>query len=165
MPEAEVIYDQYKDLVFGYLIRLCHNRDLAEDLTQETFYAAIRQWDTFRKQSNTGTWLCSIARNQYYLLLRKADKQRKLLEKQQAEAAEEDFTEKLMDRITAFDAYKILHRLKEPYREILTMRLFSELSFREIGDLFEKTEDWARVMCFRAKRMIVEQMKEETKNE
>ena len=82
LPEAEVIYDQYKDLVFGYLIRLCHNRDLAEDLTQETFYAAIRQWDTFRKQSNTGTWLCSIARNQYYLLLRKADKQRKLLEKQ-----------------------------------------------------------------------------------
>ena len=70
-----------------------------------------------------------------------------------------------MDRITAFDAYTILHRLKEPYREILTMRLFSELSFREIGDLFEKTEDWARVMCFRAKRMIVEQMKEETKNE
>ena len=165
MPEAEVIYDQYKDLVFGYLIRLCHNRDLAEDLTQETFYAAIRQWDTFRKQSNTGTWLCSIARNQYYLLLRKADKQRKLLEKQQAEAAEEDFTEKLMDRIMAFDAYKILHRLKEPYREILTMRLFSELSFREIGDLFEKSEDWARVMCVRAKRMIVEQMKEETKNE
>ena len=151
MPEAEVIYDQYKDLVFGYLIRLCRNRDLAEDLTQETFYAAIRQWDTFRKDSDTGTWLCSIARNQYYLLLRKADKQRKLLEKQQAEAAEDDFTEKLMDRITAFDAYKILHRLKEPYREI--------------GELFERSEDWARVMCFRAKRMIVEQMKEETKNE
>ena len=165
MPEAEVIYDQYKDLVFGYLIRLCRNRDLAEDLTQETFYAAIRQWDTFRKDSDTGTWLCSIARNQYYLLLRKADKQRKLLEKQQAEAAEDDFTEKLMDRITAFDAYKIRHRLKEPYREILTMRLFSELGYREIGELFERSEDWARVRCFRAKRMIVEQMKEETKNE
>ena len=53
MPEAELIYDQYKDLVFGYLIRLCHDRDLAEDLTQETFYAALKQWDTFEKRSAT----------------------------------------------------------------------------------------------------------------
>ena len=130
MPEAELIYDQYKDLVFGYLIRLCHDRDLAEDLTQETFYAALKQWDTFEKRSETGTWLCSIARNQYFLLLRKS-----------------------------------LHRLKEPYREILTLRLFSELGYREIGELFEKSEEWARVMCFRAKRMIVEKMREETTHE
>ena len=165
MPEAELIYDQYKDLVFGYLIRLCHDRDLAEDLTQETFYAALKQWDTFEKRSETGTWLCSIARNQYFLLLRKAGRQRKMLEKQQTATAEEDFTEKLMDRITAFDAYKALHQLKEPYREILTLRLFSELGYREIGELFEKSEEWARVMCFRAKRMIVEKMREETTHE
>ena len=84
-----------------------------------------------------------------------------MLEKQQAVTAEEDFTEKLMNRITAFDAYKALHRLKEPYREILTLRLFSELGYREIGELFEKSEEWARVMCFRAKRMVVDKMREE----
>ncbi len=162
MPETELIYDQYKDLVFGYLIRLCHDRDLAEDLTQETFYIALKQWGTFEKRSEAGTWLCAIARNQYYLLLRKVRRQRKTLEKQRNVVIEEDFTEKLMDRITAFDAYKALHQLQEPYREILTLRLFSELGYREIGELFEKSEEWARVMCFRAKRMIMEKMREET---
>lgn len=165
MPETELIYDQYKDLVFGYLIRLCHDRDLAEDLTQETFYVALKQWSTFEKRSETGTWLCAIARNQYFLLLRKVRKQRKLLEKQRNLVIEEDFTEKLMDRITAFDAYKALHQLKEPHREILTLRLFSELGYREIGELFEKSGEWARIMCFRAKRMIMEKMREETKHE
>ena len=151
MPEAEVIYDQYKDLVFGYLIRLCRNRDLAEDLTQETFYAAIRQWDTFRKDSDTGTWLCSIARNQYCLALRKPAP---LSLETAPEPASPDFSDAVANRSLAMSAYRALHRLPEPYREVFSLRTFCDLSHKDVAELFGKSESWARVTFYRAKQKL-----------
>ena len=72
MLDAEAVYQQYRDMVYGYLFRLCQNHDLAEELTQETFFQALKRWNKFQGKSDIGTWLCSIARNQYYLLFRKS---------------------------------------------------------------------------------------------
>ena len=47
MLDAEEAYQQYRDMVYGYLIRLCRNRDLAEELTQETFYQAMKNWKRY----------------------------------------------------------------------------------------------------------------------
>ena len=71
MLDAEEAYQQYRDMVYGYLIRLCRDRDLAEELTQETFYQAMKNWKRYEGKSSVGTWLCAIARNQFLRIMRR----------------------------------------------------------------------------------------------
>ena len=136
--------------------------DLAEELTQETFYQALKQWDQFRGKSNLGTWLCTIARNLYYRSLRKNDAVSLSVI---PEPEIPDFTEKVANHSLAVTVHKALHELQEPYREVFTLRTFCDLSYKEIGDLFEKSESWARVTYYRAKRMLQETMKGENAHE
>ena len=154
--DAETVYQQYRDMVYGYLFKLCRNHELADEITQETFFQAIKQWDRFQGRSNIGTWLCSIARNQYCRFFRKAKEEPAGTIEQ---APEPDFLEAVIHRGMALDAYKALHHLPEPYREAFTLRTFSDLSYREIAEIFGKTESWARVTCYRAKQMLQNALK------
>lgn len=156
--DAEAAYLQYKDLVFGYLFKLCRDGDLAQELTQETFYQALRRQNQFRGESSIGTWLCAIARNQYYSALRKP---RALSLEDVPEQAEPDFADFVANHSFAMSAYKALHRLDEPYREVFTLRTFCDLNHRAIAELFGKSESWARVTYYRAKQMLADQLKGE----
>ncbi len=156
MPDAEAVYGQYRDMVYGYLFKMCQNHDLAEELTQETFYQALKHWHGFKGKSNIGTWLCSIARNQYYQLIRKTREQPV---RETDLEADPDFSDSIVNRGMAIEAYKALHRLSDPYREVFSLRTFSDLSYREIAEVFGKTESWARVTCYRAKQMLQEALK------
>ena len=69
-----------------------------------------------------------------------------------------DLLQNFSDKETAFQVHKVLHRLAEPYKEVFSLRVFGELSFSDISDLFGKSESWARVTYYRAKKMIVEKM-------
>ncbi len=162
MPDAEAVYQQYRDRVYGYLFRMCRNYDLAEELTQETFYQAMKQWNRFEGRSDIGTWLCAIARRQYYMILRKPAPEPVA---DLPESASPDFAESVANRSIALNAYKALHCLQEPYREVFTLRLFSELSFKEIAEVFGKTENWARVTSYRAKQMLADTLKGDIQNE
>ena len=156
MPDAGTVYQQYRDMVYGYLFRLCQNHDLAEELTQETFYQALKRWNGFRGKSDIGTWLCSIARNQYFQILRRKKEQPAGDAERETEP---DFSEMVINRGIAIDAYTALHHLPEPYREVFSLRTFSDLNYREISEVFGKTESWARVTCYRAKQMLQEALK------
>lgn len=159
MLEAEAVYRQYWDLIYGYLLRLCRDGDLAQELTQETFFQALKKQNQFRGDSGIGTWLCAIAKNQYYSALRK----RKTLSLDDApERAGPDFSDGVADHSLAMSAYKALHHLAEPYREVFTLRTFCELGHRDIAELFGKSESWARVTYYRAKQMLAVQLKGES---
>ena len=156
MPDAEAVYQQYRDIVYGYLFKMCQNHDLADELTQETFFQALKRWDSFQGNSDIGTWLCSIARNQYFQIFRKTKEDPVAIVEQEPEP---DFSETVIHHGLALDAYKALHHLPEPYREAFTLRTFSDLSYREIAEVFGKTESWARVTCYRAKQMLQSALK------
>ena len=156
MLDAEEAYQQYRDMVYGYLIRLCRDRDLAEELTQETFYQAMKNWKRYEGKSSVGTWLCAIARNQFLRIMRR---QSPLPLDNVPEASVPDFTEMVAEHSLALSAHQALHRLPEPYREVLTLKTFCELSSKEIAALFGKSESWARVTAYRAKQMLLDAMK------
>ena len=115
MLDAEEAYQQYRDMVYGYLIRLCRDRDLAEELTQETFYQAMKNWKRYEGKSSVGTWLCAIARNQFLRIMRR---QSPLPLDNVPEASVPDFTEMVAEHSLALSAHQALHRLPEPYREV-----------------------------------------------
>lgn len=161
MLSPEEVYNEYREMVLRYVTRLCGNQALSEEITQETFYQAIKGWDRFNGQSSISTWLCGIAKRLYYTTLRKPP----LPTVSDKEPAQSDFVEALIRRDQAMTAHHLLHALKEPYREVFTLRTFCDMNHAQIGELFHKSESWARVTYYRARQMLQEALKENEQND
>lgn len=157
MKDFEKIYSEYYDMVFQYVLSLCKNKQCAEEITQEAFFKALKSINTFRGECKLSVWLCQIAKNTFYTETKR--QQRQLDYPLECVPFEETIEQKLLDKETASHIHRLLHLLDEPYKEVFWMRAFGELSFREIGVLFGKTENWARVTYHRAKMKIKEGIK------
>ena len=158
MEHFREIYEANVQEVYRFLLSLCRDEHMAEELTQETFYQAMRKWKTFRNQCAVSTWLCGIAKNLFYTYCRKP---RPAPIDQVPEKPGEDFVDTLLDKEQRLQAHRLLHSLPEPYREVVTLRTFGELTHQEIGTLFGKPERWARVTYYRGRQMLVRLMKGE----
>ena len=159
----EELYRTYFDIVYRYIRSISQDGALAEEVTQETFFKALKKADQFRGDCDVRVWLCQIAKNTLYDHLKKQKKQ--LLGDEKLEKIEsaggELLEEKLAQRSQAMEIHKVLHRLSEPYKEVFSLRTFGELTFREIGMLFGKSENWARVTYYRARVKIREELEYE----
>ena len=155
--DFDSIYSQYSGTVKAYLLRLCGNGDLAEELTQETFYQAVKSINRFDGKSSILTWLCSIARHLYYDSLRRKRPTAPLPEDL---PSQEDFTEQVLSKEQVMIAHQRLHMLEEPYREVFTLKTFCDLSHAQIAGLFKKSEAWSRVTYYRARQLLQDAMKE-----
>ncbi len=157
MDSMEQIYSEYYDTVFQYLLSLCKDASWAEELTQESFFKAMNSIDTFRGECKLSVWLCQIAKNTLYTEMKR--------KKRQADISLEDIPSKddmesaLFKKDSAFHLHRLLHCLEQPYKEVFWMRTFGELSFKEIGLLWDKSESWARVTYHRARMKIKERAK------
>ena len=163
MGDLQQIFEQHYSDVFRYLRGITGSEDLAEELTQETFYRAVKSLKSFRGDCDVRVWLCQIGKNLYYESLRKQRKESSLEEltgNAEPESPDAPFESLLMDKEQALQIHRALHELREPYKEIFSLRVFGELSFREIAALFEKTEHWACVSYHRAKEMIRKRIEE-----
>lgn len=160
MDKSDISFEKYYEDVLRFLRGLSRDEYLAEELTQETICRAIKSIHTFKGDCDLRVWLCSIAKNLYFTHYKK---QKNIVQDGTYEncvAEEKLFTQIIEDRDTALRVHKILHELKEPYKEVFSLRVFGELSFREIGELFRKSEHWACVTCHRAKSMIKRKLEE-----
>lgn len=156
MQDMEQIYIQYFETVNKYLFCLTHNNDISEELTQETFYKAVKKIDTYKGECKMSVWLCQIAKNLWYDYCKKNKKvisvEEELIEKYQSNTTEENVI--LNDE--KMSLYKKLQKLDEKTREVIYLRITGELSFKEIGIILNKTENWARVTFYRGKNQLKE---------
>ena len=170
MESMEEIYRRHARTVYQYLMSLCGQPDVAEELTQETFCQAIRCAGKFDNSCKITTWLCAIAKNQYLAYLRKhpvtvdVDSFCRTEPEQGQEgmgagavppqlksvSAEQE----VMGRLRELELLRSLHELPEPYREVLYLRLFGNLAFKEIGEILGRSENWARVTFYRGKESL-----------
>lgn len=157
MADFEALYAQYFTDVYRYSLSLCRSEDEAEELTQETFFKALQSIDRFRGECRVYVWLCQIARNLYFS---SAKKQKRLVPEEAApeQAAESNPERELLSGETSFALHSALHKLDEPYKEVLMLRIFGELPFARIGQLFGKTESWARVTYHRGRTKLKEML-------
>lgn len=158
MDDFEDIYKRYYSQVYFYILGLSRNRHIAEEITQETFFKVLKKIDSFKGECRVNVWITQIAKNTYYNYCRK----RKLDPESSLEGleTEENIEETLIDKELAQQIHMILHKLPEPYKEVFWMRTFGELPFREIANIHNKTESWARVTYHRARLMIREGMRD-----
>ena len=139
MIDFEEVYRDYLEDVYRFSLALCRDPVLAEELTQETFFRALEHIGQFRGECTLRVWLCQIAKHAWLTHCRRQRRRERLAQKE-----------------TAMEVHQVLHSLPEPYREVFALRVLGELSFREIGALFHKTESWARVTFHRARLKIKE---------
>lgn len=158
MQSMDKIYREYAELVYRFLLGKTGNESIAEELTQETFYQAVKSIERFDGTCKLSTWLCAIAKHQLQAYRRKHPPQESL----------EDYKElpgtgveaEIFSSERRVELMKKLHLCPEPYREILYLRIFGSLSFKEIGEIMGKTENWARVTFYRAKERLKKEMSE-----
>ncbi len=156
--EFEQLYKTYYMQVYSYMITLCKNSELAEEITQKAFYKALLNIKKYRGEASQLTWLCAIAKNIYLDMLRREKKQGEIPDEI---PDSEDIAKKTEDKDSVFRIHRILHQMEEPYKEVFQLRVFGELSFAQIGQLFGKSESWARVTYYRAKNKIRDKLDEE----
>ena len=160
MKKIEALYQLYFKDVFLYIKALSKDEHIAEEMTQETFFKAMKSINSFKGECDIRVWLCQIAKNSYYTYGRK---KKRLVPEEEAEekittTEQNSFESRLLEKEQAVAIHKILHNLEEPYKEVFHLRVFGELSFREIGEVFGKTESWSRVTFHRAKVKVMEQL-------
>lgn len=158
MVELEEIYTLYFKDVYFFAYSLTKDKHLAEDITSETFLKALKSLDSFKGESDIRVWLFQIAKNTYYSYLRKSKKETELDALEEIEA-EIDIEKHVFTKEKSMNVHKVLHQLSEPYKEVFTLRLFGGLSFKQIAELFGKTDNWACVTFYRAKEKIREEMR------
>ena len=159
MTEFETIYRTYFRDVELYLRAICRDESLAEELTEQVFFQALKALPQFRGDCDIRTWLCAMGRNCYLTHLRKAKPWEDILELQIPDPRD-SLEERFMDREQAMAIHRVLHELPEPYKEVFSLRVFGQLSFENIGALFGRTSNWACVTYHRARQKIRSKMEE-----
>lgn len=153
--DFEQFYQAYFMQVYSFVMTLSKNQEVAEEITQKTFFKVMTTKQQYTGASAELTWLCAIAKNMFLDELRK---QKKTCALENEGVSELDMEKAFANEDAAFAIHQTLHDLKEPYKEVFQLRVFGELSFQKIGRLFGKTENWARVTYHRARLMIQERM-------
>lgn len=159
MTELESLYRIYFQDVYLYILSLSKDEHIAEDITSEAFIKAIKSIDTFKGDCDIRVWLCQIAKNCYFSYLRK-NKKIIYTDEEPEHISEINIEQLIVSKEDSIKVHEILHKLKEPYKEVFSLRVFSELSFKEIGNLFGKSENWACVTYHRARKKIQEEMED-----
>lgn len=153
----EIYIDNYK-IVYKYLLANSHNKDVAEELTQETFYRAVKNINKFKGDSKISSWLCQIAKNLWLAEIKR--------NKHFKEIDEKDIVISDYDVLASEDKinlYKKIQQLDTETRDVIYLRLSGELTFKEISEIMNKTESWVRVTFYRGKEKL--KLKENIENE
>ena len=155
MQSMDEIYQAHAKTVYKYLLTHTQSHDLAEELTQETFYQAVKSIGRFDGSCQISTWLCAIAKHQWLAYQRKHPHTEQWEDTaDELKLAKASAEHEVMEEQSRVELMKKLHGCPEPFREVLYLRIFGNLSFREIGEIMEKTENWARVTFYRGKERL-----------
>ncbi|MBD5094726.1 MAG: sigma-70 family RNA polymerase sigma factor [Subdoligranulum sp.] len=158
MTDFEKLFNDNREFIFKYLVKMARNVSLAEELTQETFFRAYMNYASLRDKEKASAWLCQIAKNTYYAWYNEQKKKDSLDNFEAAsdcESIEETFVQKELSQ----KALLCLHELEDPYKEVFMLSVFGGFSLKDISSIFGKSESWARVTFYRAKQKLSERMR------
>ena len=155
MLDFEMVFRENNQFVFRFLMKLCGDVSLAEELTQETFFRAYMNLSALRNEEKVAVWLCQIAKNTYFAWFNEQKRKQPISQPISANSTP-DIAELFEEKELAGRAFSVLHALEEPYKEVFMLSVFGGLSSKDISAMFGKSESWARVTYYRAKQKIME---------
>ncbi len=162
--DIEKIYTLYFKDVYRFIYSLSKNKSIAEDITGDTFLKALKNIDKFDGEKDIKAWLFTIAKNSYYTYYNRQKKFSSYEIREENDINSENILEDLISKEESLNILKIIHNIDEPYKEVFMLRFFGDLDYSSISSIFKKSESWARVTYYRAKKLILTKM-EESENE
>ena len=150
----EEFYQENYPIVYGYLLSLCGDPALAEELAAETFCRAIEKINRYDPKYKMTTWLCSIGKNLCYTECRR---RKHLAELDICTAVLPSAESICLQKQEAKQLCRIVRELPEPIRQLVMMRL-QGMTFAQIAEALDKSENWARVTFFRTRQKIRAEM-------
>lgn len=162
MQNLEDMCKEYTQIIYKYLFCITRDREIAEDLTQETLYKAIKHIKDFRGDCKINLWLCKIARNEWFMYLNKNKKIRHVAIDEASMIADKiNIEDEVIGSEIRDNIYQKIKELDEETSQIMLLHLEQDMNFKEIGDIFNRNETWARVKFFRGKQKVKERLKDE----
>ncbi len=159
MQEFEAVYRSYFGDVYRYALTLtAGDQVLAEDLTSDCFIKAMTAIRHFRGQCELRVWLCQILKRLFLDHLRRQSRRASVPLPEDLPDPDRSLEERFALADEAMRAHHALHGLKEPYREVFSLRAMGGLSFQQIGELFGKTANWACVTYHRARGKLMDEL-------
>lgn len=153
--DFEMVFRDNNQFIFRFLMKLCGNVSLAEELAQETFFRAYMNLSALRNEEKVSVWLCQIAKNTYFAWFNEQKRKQPISQLTPTDSTP-DIAELFEEKELAGRAFSILHALEDPYKEVFMLSVFGGLSLKDISSMFGKSESWARVTYYRAKQKIME---------
>lgn len=161
MDAVEELYRLYAPMVYKYLMCLCHDPTLAEDLAADTFEAALRGIHKFRGEAQLPVWLCAIAKRKYYMHLRRHGKVQQVPIEDAPLVSPQDIEREYAERLDKLDFYRALQALPPETREVFYLRLSGDMTFEEIGSVLGRSGSWARGVFYRGKEKLKRRLSED----
>lgn len=161
----EKIYRVYFDDVYYFLLSLSKDEEVAKDLTSETFFKVLKNIENFQGKSSLKTYIFQIGKNSYFDYLKRTKREVDISKIENQLESDEDLEIEFINREGASILSREIENLKEPQRSIVKFRIFEELSFKEIGKLYGKSENWACVTFYRSKTKLKEILEKKGYNE
>ena len=158
MTEFEKLFNENREFVFKYLIKMTRDISLSEELTQETFFRAYMNYASLQNKEKASVWLCQIAKNTYFAWYNE-QKKKEPLENLELVSDDQNIEETFVQKELSQKALHRLHELEEPYKEVFMLSVFGGFSLKDISSIFGKSESWARVTFYRAKQKLLERMR------
>ena len=155
MLDFEMVFRDNNQFVFRFLMKLCGDVSLAEELTQETFFRAYMNISALRNEEKVAVWLCQIAKNTYFAWFNEQKRKQPISQPISTDSTP-DIAELFEEKELSGRAFSVLNALEEPYKEVFMLSVFGGLSLKDISAMFGKSESWARVTYYRAKQKIME---------
>lgn len=161
MQNIEEMYEKYSKIIYKYIFCLTKNHELSEEIVQDTFLVAVKNIDKFEGNSKLSTWLCAIAKNIYYKKLKKDKRTTNIsIEEINKELVSESFIEDIIcEKENKLEIIKNIQELDNETKNVMYLRIYAELSYEEIAEVLGKTASWARVVFFRGKEKLKENLK------
>ena len=163
MQDMDTIYKKYGEIVYKYVFCLTGNEDTTEEIVQETFLVAVKDINKFRGECKISTWLCQISKYIWYKKLKKEKIKREIPLDilKNTLSIEESIEENFWNKEKKIELFKKLQNFDEDTKNVMYLRIFGNFEYNEIAEIMNKTSNWARVVFFRGKQKLKEELENE----
>ena len=158
MTDFEKLFNENREFIFKYLMKMTRDITLSEELTQETFFRAYMNYASLKNKEKASVWLCQIAKNTCFAWYNE-QKKKEPLENLELVSDDQNIEETFVQKELSQKALHRLHELEDPYKEVFMLSVFGGFSLKDISSIFGKSESWARVTFYRAKQKLLERMR------
>lgn len=163
MQDMDKIYEKYCEIIYKYVFCLTGNEDTTEEIVQETFLVAVKNINKFRGECKISTWLCQISKYIWYKKLKKQKPKKEISLDivQNTLFVEETIEENLYNKERKIQLFKKIQNFDEDTKNVMYLRIFGNFEYNEIAEIMNKTSNWARVVFFRGKQKLKEELENE----